>query len=216
MDLESASRRTLEELHKRGLLLESDRSLPSVTWLVNGGPVYGSWWAHRLSHEIYIVCQRLRRHVDVTVAMVLSQKLTYVHRRLWPHLYAIGTGSESWQFEGLSESAKMLLERVCEHGALRLDQPGMKMSRKELAKDARSLELRLLVLASDIHTESGEHVKQLESWQHWRARMDFKPAASLVPAHARTEFDRIVARLYAEFGSTPSLPWRPPPKGLSR
>ncbi len=216
MDLDDVFQEAFEELRQRGLVMESDRSLPSVAGLVNGGPVPGSWWAHPLSHEIYMVCQRLTHHPDVTVVKLINEKVTYVHRRLWPNLYSIGTGREPWQYEGLPAAAKALFEKVCDRGVLRLDDLGKSRSLKELGKDARSIEVRLLVLAVDIHTESGAHVKRLETWQHWAGPAEFRPLAPLNPADARAEVDRIAAGLLEEFGTITSLPWHRPMKHRDR
>jgi hypothetical protein len=139
-----------------------------------------------------------------------------VHRRLWPHLYAAGTAREKWQFDGLPAAAKALFESVCERELLRLDEIGSGRGLKELGKHARSLEVRLLVFAADIHTESGAHVKRLETWEHWAAHAEFPPAARLDPADARAEFDRLAAELSGEFGTIASLPWHTPMKRRRR
>ncbi len=216
MDLDNVFQQAFEELCRRGLFLQSDRSLPNVAALIGGGPVSGSWWAHPLSHQIYMTCLRLTHHRDVTVVKLMNEKVTYVHRRLWPHLYTIGTGREGWQFDGLPATAKGLFDTVCERGILRLDELVGGRSLKELGKDARSIEVRLLVLTDDIHTESGAHVKQLQTWQHWAANSEFRPPASLGLAEARAEFDRIAAGLSEEFGTIASLPWQTPMKRRHR
>jgi hypothetical protein len=216
MDLDNTFQQALEELCQRGIVLESDRSLPSIAALVNGGPMPGSWWAHPRSHEIYMTCQRLSHHRDVTVAKLINEKVTYVHRRLWTHLYTAGTAHEQWQFDGLPAAARALFEGVCQRGLLRLDELGSRRDLKELGKHARSLEVRLLVFAADIHTESGAHVKRLETWEHWAADTKFPPASRLDPADARAEFDRLAAELSGEFGTIASLPWHAPLKRRRR
>ena len=46
-------------LEDAGILLVQDATLPSVTTLVAGGPVRGSWWAHEQSHSIFAVLEEL-------------------------------------------------------------------------------------------------------------------------------------------------------------
>ena len=43
-----ALQRVERELERIGLLLEHDKELPSVTLLVAGEPIRGSWWGHAL------------------------------------------------------------------------------------------------------------------------------------------------------------------------
>ena len=72
-----------------GLFLASDKTAPSLVGLIVGAPVRGSWWAHPLCHEIYMVSQRLRDHTDVAVLKFVSGKTTYLHRSRWPELFAL-------------------------------------------------------------------------------------------------------------------------------
>jgi hypothetical protein len=69
-------RATLAEL---GVLLVQDAALPSVTTIVAGAPVRGSWWAHEQAHSIFDVLQELE--AETTTAKLLARKQTHVHRR---------------------------------------------------------------------------------------------------------------------------------------
>ena len=60
--------------------------------LVAGEPVRGSWWGHPKGHDIFAACQHLLQHPDATTAKLVSGKVTYVHRELWPSLLAVATG----------------------------------------------------------------------------------------------------------------------------
>ncbi|MFQ5789315.1 MAG: hypothetical protein ACE5JI_02455 [Acidobacteriota bacterium] len=86
--------RILAALEESGLLLLSDVVLPSAVGLVGGGPVRGSWWAHPCAHEIFRLTRQLEHHPDVTVAKLLSGKVLYVHRSLWPALVAVGSARD--------------------------------------------------------------------------------------------------------------------------
>lgn len=110
--MSSESVAVLAKLKEHGLLLQTDANLPSVCTLVAGAPVGGSWWAHRLSHEIFRVNCGLVEHPDVLVTKLISGKITYVHRALWPAVVAIGCARESWQTERLSHDAGKLLAEV--------------------------------------------------------------------------------------------------------
>ena len=81
-----------------------------------GEPIKGSWWAHPMSNQIYLLSQQLVHHPEVIFLKLLSGKTSYVHRRLWPELIAVATAEEPWQLTGLPLSAKSMLKKVEERG----------------------------------------------------------------------------------------------------
>jgi hypothetical protein len=93
------------KLKEHGLTTQTDANLANVCALVAGAPVRGSWWAHRRSHEIFGVTCELAEHPDVLVNKLISGKITYLHRALWPAFLAIGRARESWQIGLLSHNA---------------------------------------------------------------------------------------------------------------
>ncbi len=179
-------------LGRLGVLLESDRVFPSITGIMVREPIKGSWWSHPMANEIYLLSRRLIHHDDALCLKLLSNKSTFVHRRLWPELIAIGTAQESWQLDALPSSAKSMLTKVEERGRLRIDELKSARTTKEKGADARALELRLLVFAEDVHTASGAHVKRIETWEHWAWRTGFHIQVLPTPEHAQQEFARIV------------------------
>jgi len=48
--------------------------------------VRGSWWAHPKGNETFLLSRAIRRSPDVLVCRLVDEKITYVHRRLWPAL----------------------------------------------------------------------------------------------------------------------------------
>src|SRR5258708_24555651 len=102
----------LAKLKEHGLLLQTDANLPNVCGLIAGAPVRGSWWAHPRSHDIFRVSCDLAEHSDVLVIKLVSAKVTYVHRALWPDVVAIARAPAAWQLERLSPAALDLLEEV--------------------------------------------------------------------------------------------------------
>jgi len=196
-------------LGRLGVLLESDRAFPSITGIMVREPIKGSWWSHPRANDIHMMSQRLSQHPDAIFLKLLSGKTTYVHRRLWPGLIAIATAQEPWQLEGLPASAKSMLKKVEERGELRMDKIKGSRSIKEKSAAARMLEMHLLVLGDDVHTDSGHHVKRIETWEHWAWRSGFNISVLPSPEKASEEFARIVADLNAEFGADVTLPWHP-------
>jgi hypothetical protein len=167
-------------LERSGLLLKSDPKLPSVTTLVAMEPVPGSWWAHPAGRTIFDALVKLSEHPDVLMVKLVGGKDTFVHRQLWPEVYAIATAHEPWQFKALSASAKQLYGHV---------QRGRQVEASGQA--ARELETRLLVHGEQFHSATGAHKKRLESWGNWADRVGFEPMPLPVPQAKRTLEDRL-------------------------
>lgn len=79
-------------VEKHGIVTESARtSVPNLAEEVVGAPVSGSWWAHPLHNEIFGLTRVVRSSPDVLVCRLARGKVTYVHRRLWPHLVKLAS-----------------------------------------------------------------------------------------------------------------------------
>jgi hypothetical protein len=183
----------LAELDRIGLLLLHDKHLPSVSLLVAGEPVPGSWWSHPRGGTIFRVSEALDDRDDVVSVKLVSRKLTFVHRRLWPALLGIGQSGEPWQKKGLTAAARSLLRRLDKEGSLRSDTlPSPDV--------ARALEQRVLVFSRQIHTEGGHHAKVLESWKSFAERTSTK---ALPAKRARAALEQAAQ----ELGAGARLPW---------
>jgi len=77
----------LEFVHRHGVALESASGpVPSLAEAIAGGPIRGSWWRHAKSQAIFVLTRAVRDCPDVLVCRLVDQKISYVHRRLWPAL----------------------------------------------------------------------------------------------------------------------------------
>lgn len=195
------------QLKRLGFLLESDPKLPSVCSLITGAPLKSSWWSHPLAQTIFNVKEQLEDHADVLVTKLVSGKVTFVHRKLWPEIFAIGTARASWQLKGLSDSARSLLKMIDENGSLTTNKlPGPRSRKMKPGDTARELEKRLLVHSDQFHTEHGTHAKLLETWERWAKRIKFQPPT--IPAEeAKRNLEGRVLRLNQQFGVSVKLPW---------
>jgi hypothetical protein len=190
-----------------GLMLRADARLPSVATMVAGGPIAGSWWSHPLAHPIYDVCQELAHHPDVLIVKLVGGKVTYLHRRLWAPLLAVGTSGAPWQRRGLSAPARALARRVAARETLRLDElrPGRAAPRGAVGAAARELETRLAVYSEDVHTDRGAHTKRLESWRHWSGRAG--PVGALSAEAGEVELERAVRSYAGDAWRASLVPW---------
>lgn len=186
----------LARLEEDGILLLSDATLPSVVSLVAGERVrgsQGSWWSHPRGREIYALLERLTAHEDVLATKLVSRKVTFVHRRLWPALLAIARAREPWQMHGLSREARTLLARVDDAGELEARGPAVK-----------ELESRLLVHSQQVHTERGAHALVLTSWARWAKRRG--PIGRQLPRpRAMRELEATLERVNELHGSNARL-----------
>jgi len=191
-------KRVFTALKKYGLLLLNDSALPNLCRLAVGERVRGSWWAHPRAQEIFQVYDALEDHPDVLIMKLISGKVTYIHRALWPQVVAIGRSREPWQMKTLSAAARKLLSAV-DKAPVR---PG-----REKAAAARELDARMLVFTAQFHAESGAHVRRLESWDHWSGRTGaFQD--SIAPAAARHSLEERISNLNHEFDGRGRLPWQ--------
>ena len=204
----NAYQEVLKTLKSTGVLLLSDKLLPSVTTIVAGEPVTGSWWSHPRSHQIYAVASRLGDSGDVTTVKLVLGKVTFVHRRLWPALFVAARSRGAWQCEGLSPKAESLLAAVDHEGRLRMDEwSATQPDAAAWRRAAGELEERLLVHGFELHTERGAHTKALESWENWKkhSRMD-----GTMPdeGEARRSLENAADELSRGTGRRARLPWQ--------
>ena len=197
----------LQILRRFGVLLETDAHLPSVASLIAGEPVSGSWWSHPSAEKIYITLGEFADHRDVMFTKLLSGKVTLVHRKLWPEIFAIGTAHTPWQLKGLSKSARTLLKMIDQQGSIRTDQIAWpKSATAKPGESARELEKKLLIHAGQFHTETGAHAKLLESWEAWAQRVCFK-ASTISADKAERAIEGRVRKLNDQFEAKARLPW---------
>jgi hypothetical protein len=198
----------LDAIAELGVLLETDRAFPSLVALAAGGSVKGTWWAHPLANEIYMLGQWLMDHRDVLFIRLVTGKMTYAHRRLWPALYAIATARQPWQLADLPKTASSMLRMVDRRESLRMDEIRSSRTAKELGADARILETRMLVFGDDVHTDSGAHVKRIETWPRWAERVGLDTGKLPSVDDARQELEEVVARLNQKYDADAVLPWQ--------
>ena len=196
MRVEEAVTVITEAVELEGLLLVHDQRLPSVTALIAGEPVRGSWWAHPLSNVIYNALGELDDRF--ATCKLVAGKLTLVAPRLWANLVAVGAGRRRWQLDALSGADLALLDRVASAAdPILLDRP-------ELRAAGKRLEEKLLVTSEGVHTADGHHLKALTSWEAWASdRRVIGPLPD--PDVAAASFEAIVEGW--EAGTAALLPW---------
>ena len=199
--------RVMRKFEDIGVLLLSDRSLPSVVGLVGGPDVKGSWWGHEKGHEIFRDLERLEAHTDALVTRLVSGKVTYLHRRLWPDFLSVATSREGWQTRGLSSAARRLLASVAKEGEIRVDKYIGGKDAPRFRDAAREIERRLLVYTDEIHTEKGSHAKVLMTWSRCPKIRDQRFAPRSLAA-ARGALEKRIDDLNREFDGSGKLPWR--------
>jgi hypothetical protein len=203
----------LVALERYGLLLFSDPALPSLVDIIVGEPLHTSWWGHPRGHVIYHAMNSLHDHPRVLSTKLVAGKVTYVHQRLWPAVYALGCAREPWQLEHLSAAARWLLQQVDTDDELQTDlvfpPPESAIASTKVSVAARELERWLLVHATEVHTPSGAHARVLQTWPRWAADVRFAPPR-LSAQDARRQLEHAADRLAADVpGGVVALPWRP-------
>ena len=134
--------------------------------------------------------RRLAADADVVALPLVRGKVTFVHRRLWPAILAVGLARDRWQTAGLSSAARALLKRVDKGAEIEASGPA-----------ARELDRRLLVISREVHTDRGAHAKIVESWQGWAKRAAVAPLGDAAVAR------RTLEDAAAALGPRATLPW---------
>jgi hypothetical protein len=158
-------------LERYGVLLEADAALPSLATLLAGESIRGSWWGHPAGKLIFNTAENLADRDDVLRVKLVNEKVTFVHRALWPALLGAATTDAAWQHAALGAVERALHAQITRQGEVRLDTVLASHPRAVVAAAAKGLETRLLVLGHSLHTDSGAHVKVLTSWARWRERV---------------------------------------------
>jgi hypothetical protein len=84
---------TLAFVREHGVVLVSAKGpVPRLTDAIAGEPIKGSWWGHPKGKHIFALLGHVCDHADILVCRLVDDKLTLVHRRLWPALAAAAEG----------------------------------------------------------------------------------------------------------------------------
>lgn len=170
--------------------------LPSVTTLVVGQPVEGSWWSHPKANLIFNAIEDI--DAEVATVKLVRRKNTLVAPSLWQHLCNLGHAREAWQLDRLDPQALMMLETV---GAATQPVVFDKASKKFAAQ----LDDRLLAYGAGIHTDAGHHVRAYLSWMAWAGERDLECSTGKA-AEAREQFEAIAAQ-WQHAGTARLFPW---------
>jgi hypothetical protein len=77
---------------KHGVVLASARGpVPTFAAAVAGEPIVGSWWAHPKGKAIFRAMSELDDDLDIRCFKLVDNKVTFVHRRMWPALVRLAT-----------------------------------------------------------------------------------------------------------------------------
>lgn len=195
--LNAALNRVREALEKHGLLPAHDTLIPSVSNLVAGRPIRGSWWGDPAGRQIYLVLNALGE--QVAWSKLLGGRVTLVHQRLWGSLSAVGEQDAGWQYEGLGEIERSALRIVRETGEAKSDALGVPSGTKP-GKIVAELERRLLLIGDQEHTEGGHHSRTVRTWSRWYSgeRPPISDSIAMLEAAAES------------LGAVSGLPWSPP------
>ena len=189
-DTEAAVQQAVGLLERSGLLFLHDARRPSLTTLVAGAPIRGSWWGHTAGKRIFQVASALEDGGQVLFVPLLSAKVTLVHTRLWPALLAVGESRAPWQTSDLEPRARALLKEVEHAGRVRATGP----SSKALAR-------ALLVHAEQVHTAGGSHATELVAWPEVRRVRAIE--GRIGEAEGRAALEAAAEQL----GAAAGLPW---------
>jgi hypothetical protein len=183
-----------------GLLLLSDPKRRNAIQILTGEFPRGTWWSHPDANQIYRILQRVEAHPDLLSTKLLSGKVTFVHRSLWPALLAVVAASprEDWQVAGLSPGAAQWLAALDQAAA----------SASEVVQPSRTIikeiEARMLARGESVHTGQGRHETRVEPWTTWAARAKFAWPSAVSSDEGKAALEAAAEKLGPP---PPSFPW---------
>jgi hypothetical protein len=88
----STAKDAIDFVRRHGIVLVSGKGpVPRLSEAIVGSPIKGSWWAHPRSHDMFRILGAASNSPDIVVCRLVNNKLTLVHRRLWPALVRSST-----------------------------------------------------------------------------------------------------------------------------
>lgn len=196
-------------LKRYGLLLESDKFLPSVVGIVTGEKILSTWWSHKKGHEIFNILSEISEKDDILLTKMISGKVTFIYKNLWLEFLTVANSNEPWQFNNLSVEAQALLKSIHSKGFIqteKLPKDFFSTSRK-MGDVVRELEKKILVCSYQTHTEQGFHAKVIENWEHWVQRKKIAFKKRIYVQDAKNKFEHLIFDLNKTFGGNGRLPW---------
>ena len=136
---------------------------------------------------------------------LISGKVTYVAKRLWPSVLAVVRSGESWQTRSLGRTGKDLYRLVQEVGEVDTIEARRAFG-PALVGEAKKLERGLLVHSEQFHSESGFHAKKLRSWDRWEEMKQFHEATP-GSAVAKETIADLVRGMNERYDGKGKLPW---------
>ena len=77
----------LSYIKKHGIVLVSAEGPgPKLVEAIAGEPIKGSWWGHPKGNQIFNTLEAVTDSPDILVCRLVGNKVTLVHKRLWPAL----------------------------------------------------------------------------------------------------------------------------------
>ena len=87
MQKEVSPRDAIAFVERHGVVLQAARGpVPSLAEGIACEPIRGSWWGHAKGGQIFRAARAVCESPDVLVCKLIDNKVTYVHRQVWPAL----------------------------------------------------------------------------------------------------------------------------------
>jgi hypothetical protein len=87
MQKEVSPRDAIAFVERHGVVLQAARGpVPSLAEAIACEPIRGSWWGHAKGGQIFRAARAVCESPDVLVCKLIDNKVTYVHRQVWPAL----------------------------------------------------------------------------------------------------------------------------------
>ena len=101
--MEISLKEALSFVEKNGIVLESAHGrVPTFADFVAGERVT-RWWGHPKGQLIFALTRAIRDSPDVLTCRFIDNKITYIHRRLWPALVKLANELDTRDLAAIRE-----------------------------------------------------------------------------------------------------------------
>jgi len=85
--LPNKSKEAIAFVERHGVVLQAARGrVPNLAETIAREPIRGSWWGHPKDRQIFRAARAISESPAILVCKLIDNKVTYVHRRVWPAL----------------------------------------------------------------------------------------------------------------------------------
>ena len=190
-ETEVSPKEAIAFVKRHGIVLQAARGpAPSLAEAIAGGPIRGSWWGHSKGRIIFQAAQAICESPEVLVCKLFDDKVTYVHRRLWPALVRLAPRFRKEQLAKVWDEHTAGGAHASRQVAFPEWVPSEVMKEAEALSTAEAEQVLSALLAQQLKKQRGRRVEAVEPGVAAVAAPDATRRAAVPSARKKRELRR--------------------------